>query len=213
MGGIHSVLCNDIAKRIREFALQRGFWVSSSHISGVGITIVDKMSRIFNANTEWMPSHNFLYLCHKFEFNPQVDLFVTHLNRQIDKYISLILDPYYIAVNSINFRQKPHKIYWFPPFSLVGAAISKLHGNHEFTQVDNTVLASDNAFPSGRTPPLASFRFKRAFLTIKTIKSSPTFSEASVFSSHPIGQSLTQFELIREIEEVIVGAWKTKIAA
>ena len=156
---------------------------------------------------------NFLYLCHKFEFNPQVDLFVTHLNRQIDKYISLILDPYYIAVNSINFREKPHKIYWFPPFSLVGAAISKLHGNHEFTQVDNTVLASDNAFPSGRTPPLASFRFKRAFLTIKTIKSSPTFSEASVFSSHPIGQSLTQFELIREIEEVIVAAWKTKIAA
>ena len=47
---------------------------------------------------------NFLYLCHKFEFNPQVDLFVTRLNRQIDKYISLILDPYYIAVNSINFR-------------------------------------------------------------------------------------------------------------
>ena len=52
MGGMHSVICNDIAKRIWEFAQNRDFWISSSHISGVENTMTGKMSRIFNDNTE-----------------------------------------------------------------------------------------------------------------------------------------------------------------
>ena len=52
MGGMHSVICNDIAKRIWEFAQNRDFWISSSHISGVANTMTGKMSRIFNDNTE-----------------------------------------------------------------------------------------------------------------------------------------------------------------
>ena len=87
----------------------------------------DKMSRVFNDNTEWMLSHKLLkILCDRFQFNPQVDLFATRLNKQIDKYVSWMPDPYCIAVNVLNFSWKTHKIYVFPPFSLVGAAISKL---------------------------------------------------------------------------------------
>ena len=51
MGGMHSVNCNDIAKRIWEFAKNRDFWISSSHIPGVENTMADKMSRVFNGNT------------------------------------------------------------------------------------------------------------------------------------------------------------------
>ena len=79
--------------------------------------------------------------------------------------------------------------------------------------MDNTVLVSNNARPSDRSPHSAPFRFKNAFPTIQTVKSSPTVSEASTFSSHPIGQSLAQFGLPREIEEVILAAWKPKTAA
>ena len=39
--------------------------------------------------------------------------------------VSWMPDPYCIAVNAFNFSWKTHKIYAFPPFSLVGAAISK----------------------------------------------------------------------------------------
>ena len=127
MGGMHSVICNDIAKRIWEFAQNRGFWISSSHIPGVENTMADKMSRVFSDNTEWMLSHKlFKILCDKFQFSPQVDLFATRLNKQIDKYVSWMPDPYCIAVNAFNFSWKTHKIYAFPPFSLVGAATSKL---------------------------------------------------------------------------------------
>ena len=65
----------------------------------------------------------FKILCDWFQFNPQVDLFATRLNKQINKYVSWMPDPYSIAVNAFNFI---HKIYASPPFSLVGAAISKL---------------------------------------------------------------------------------------
>ena len=127
MGGMHSVLCNGIAKRIWEFAQNRGFWISSSGIPGVENTMAGKMSRIFNDSTEWMLSHKlFKILCDKFQFSPQIDLFATRLNKQIDKYVSWMPDPYCIAVNAFNFSWKTHEIYVFPPFSLVGAAISKL---------------------------------------------------------------------------------------
>ena len=75
------------------------------------------------------------------------------------------------------------------------------------------MLVSSNPCPSGRSPDPAPSRFKIAFPTIQIVKSSSTVSEASTFSSHPIGQSLTQFDLLKEIEEVILAAWKPKAAA
>ena len=88
--------------------------------------MADKMSRVFYDNTEWMLSHKlFKILCDKFQFSSQVDLFATRLNKQIHKYVSWMPDAYWIAVNGFNFSWKIHKIYAFPPFSLVGPAISK----------------------------------------------------------------------------------------
>ena len=68
--------------------------------------------------------------CDKVQFNPKVDLFATRLKKKIDKYVSWMLDPYCIALNAFNFSWKPHKIYPFVPFSLVGAALSKLIRNN-----------------------------------------------------------------------------------
>ena len=84
---------------------------------------------------------------------------------------------------------------------------------HDYTKVENTVLASNNTRPSDRSPHSAHSRFKNTFTTIQTVESSPTVSEASTFSSHPIGQFLAQFGLPREIEEVILAVWKPKTAA
>ena len=43
-----------LQKRIWEFAQNRGFWISSRHIPDVENTMVDKMSRAFSDNTDWM---------------------------------------------------------------------------------------------------------------------------------------------------------------
>ena len=78
--------------------------------------------------------------------------------------------------------------------------------------MDSTVLVSNNAHPSGRSPHSVPFRFKNTFPTIQTVKNSPTGSEASTFSSHPIRQSLARFSLPTKIEEVIFAAWEPKTA-
>ena len=81
--------------------------IFSSHIPGVENTMTDKMSRVFKDNTEWVLSHKlFKILCDKFQFSPQVDLFATHLKKQIDKYVSWMPDPYCIAMNALNFSWK-----------------------------------------------------------------------------------------------------------
>ena len=74
--------------------------------------------------------------------------------------------------------------------------------------MDNTVLVSYNASPSGRSPPLASLGIKKAFPDFQTVRSSPTVSQASTSSNHPIGQTLQ-----REIEDVLLAVWKAKAAA
>ena len=126
-GVMHSDLCNYIAKCIWEIAQNRVFWISSSHISGAENTITDKMFRVFSDNTEWMLSIElFKVLCGKLQFSQQVDLFATRLNKQIHKYVYWMPGPSYVAVNVLNFSWKTHKIYAFPPFNPVGAAISKL---------------------------------------------------------------------------------------
>ena len=96
MGGMHSVLCNDIAKHIWEFAQNSGFWSSSSIIPAAESIMADKMLRVFNDNREWMLSHKlFKILSDKFQFTPQVDhRFATRLNKQIDKYVSWMPNPY-----------------------------------------------------------------------------------------------------------------------
>ena len=52
MGGLHSVLCNDIGKCIWELAQHRGFGISSSQILGVQNTMADKTYRVFNDKAE-----------------------------------------------------------------------------------------------------------------------------------------------------------------
>ena len=79
--------------------------------------------------------------------------------------------------------------------------------------MDNTALVYNNVRPSDRSPHSAPFRFNNTFFTIQYVEKSPTVSEASTFSSHPIGQSLAQFGLPREVEEFILAAWKPKAAA
>ena len=74
-------------------------------------------------------------------------------------------------------------------------------------------MVSNNDRPSDRSPHSASFRFKNFFPTIQTIINSATVFEALTFISHHIGQSLAQFVLPREIEEVILAMWKPKAAA
>ena len=53
MGGIKSVLCNDMAQTICAWCIDSNIWLSACHIPGSQNTDADKQSRVFNVSTEW----------------------------------------------------------------------------------------------------------------------------------------------------------------
>ena len=68
---------------------EQRFFDSSSHVLGVENTMAGKMSRVINDITEWILSHKlFKTWSDMFQLNPQVDLFATRINKQIDEYFS-----------------------------------------------------------------------------------------------------------------------------
>ena len=52
MGGIKSVLCNDMAQTIWAWCIDSNIWLSACHIPGSQNTDADKQSRVFNVSTE-----------------------------------------------------------------------------------------------------------------------------------------------------------------
>lgn len=88
MGGSKSRACNDIAKRIWQFALQRNNFLSSAHLPGKQNTLADRESRVFNDRTEWMLHQDIFQKISQLWGPFEVDLFASRLNKQIDTYVS-----------------------------------------------------------------------------------------------------------------------------
>ena len=83
MGGIKSVLCNDMAQTIWAWCIDSNIWLSACHIPGSQNTDADKQSRVFNVSTEWslctLVFEDIQKLWGKFD----VDLFASKLNLKI----------------------------------------------------------------------------------------------------------------------------------
>ena len=127
MGGSKSQKCDQIAKEIWEYCVDRNIYISAAHIPGKQNVIADRCSRIFNDGTEWQLLPNlFSNLMKSFDFEPDIDLFASRLNLQVQKYVSWQPDPSAFAVDAFSFSWTSHKFYAFPPFSMIGATVSKI---------------------------------------------------------------------------------------
>ena len=105
-----------------KLAQDREIWISSSHIPGVENTIAEKISSMTTQN-ECCPTCCLKFCVKSFSLAHRLMCLPPgSINRQTDKYVSWMPDQHFIAVNSFNFSLKTHKIYAFPPFSLVAAA-------------------------------------------------------------------------------------------
>lgn len=59
-------------------------------------------------------------------FTPEIDLFATRINNQLDRYVSFRPDPNCIAVNAFIIDWKHLEFYAFPPFICLPKVIQKL---------------------------------------------------------------------------------------
>lgn len=127
MGGIKSVSCNAVSKQIWHFCIKNGIWISCSHIPGKQNTLADMKSRKFNDQLEWKLNQNVFHkLCAIWQ-TPEIDLFASRLNFQVEKFCSWEPDPQSEFVNAFTFDwEQFHFIYAFPPFSLLSRCIRKI---------------------------------------------------------------------------------------
>ena len=60
---------------------------------------------------------------------PDIDLFASRNNKQLDRYVFWHPEPEAIAINASSLTWNNNYFYMFPPFSLVGRVLAKIHRN------------------------------------------------------------------------------------
>ena len=116
---------NALANDIWSWCCQKNIWLSATHIPGVDNS-ADKFSREFQDNTEWMLNtmlFNEIIECFGM---PEIDLFASRLNKQLDRYVSWKPDPDAAFVDAFALNWSNMLIYAFPPFSLLGRLVQKV---------------------------------------------------------------------------------------
>ena len=127
MGGCKSSDCNDMAKTIWLWCVKNSIWISCAHIPGKFNIEADKKSRTFNDQLEWKLNETIFSKLVNNWGKPDIDLFASRLNFQVDTYCSWKPDPY--ANHVIAFLIDWHSyslVYLFPPFSTLSSCIKKL---------------------------------------------------------------------------------------
>ncbi|CAG2227253.1 Leucine-rich repeat-containing protein 56 [Mytilus edulis] len=126
MGGTKSIDCNTISRQIWLFCKDNDIWLTCTHIAGKE-NLADKKSREFDDKLEWKLKRSvFDQLCTLWQ-RPDIDLFASRLNFQLENYCSWKPDPLsaFIDAFSINWSYFQF-VYLFPPFSLLSRCIFKI---------------------------------------------------------------------------------------
>lgn len=124
-GGMSSLDLDDLSKCIREWCLSRNIYISAVYVPGK-LNIADFYSRNFSDSTEWsLKIDIFERLC-RHTFMPDIDLFVSRLNKRLPNFVSWFPEPGAYAVNAFSLSWSNMLPYIFPPFNLIGKVLNKI---------------------------------------------------------------------------------------
>ena len=97
------------------------------HIPGVENVEADKQSRQSHSQLEWTLDRTIFRDClNVVKLVPNIDLFASRLNHQLQPYVSWHPDPGAVAVDAFHLSWKPYMPYMFPPFSLISRVLQKI---------------------------------------------------------------------------------------
>ena len=126
MGGTKSLDCNELAKMLWQWCIQRNIWVTAAHIPGRLNIDADRESRKFQEETEWKLNHKqFQKITDCFGI-PEIDIFASRLNTQLPRYVSWKPDPSSEAIDAFTLDWSENVFYAFPPFCLIGRCLQKI---------------------------------------------------------------------------------------
>ena len=125
MGGKITTL-NDLTRKIWMWCRERKIWINAVYTASTDNFEADKESRSKHENTEWMlNSELFDKLCTVMG-KPDIDLFASRTNKQLDRYISWRPDPFAVAVDAFSVNWTNMNAYIFPPFCMIELVLQKI---------------------------------------------------------------------------------------
>ena len=148
MGGIKSEKCNELAKMIWLWCMDRDIWLSATHVPGVD-NEADFSSRNFSENVEWKLNEEIFLKISRIWGMPDIDMFASRLNKQVDCFVSWRPDPDAFAVDGFSLNWSNYAlIYAFVPFSLIGRTIQKLRQDVAEMVLVAPVWLTQNWYPA-----------------------------------------------------------------
>ena len=126
MGGCRSLECNSIAKDIWDWAIDKDIWLSAAHIPGSSNIDADQLSRNLNLDLEWMLSAPIFQRIVALFGKPDIDLFASRLNAQVEDYVSWKPHPMAKFVDAFTINWSQFFFYAYPPFCLVSRCVQKI---------------------------------------------------------------------------------------
>ena len=127
MRGMKSQICNNIACRICDFCTKNQLWVAAAHTPGTINTETDKQSRVLEDATERKLNPALFNKIVESFGKPDIDLFATRINNQLDRYVSWHPERQTMVIIAFSLTWNNNYFYKFPPFSLVGRVLGKIH--------------------------------------------------------------------------------------
>lgn len=125
-GGTKSEECNSIAKEVWAWCLGRKNFITATHVAGTENTEANYESRNHDTNTEWSLNARVFYKIVERLGKPTIDLFASHQNYKVPRFISWKPDPQAIGINTFQQQVKNEIFYAFPPFSLITKFVKKV---------------------------------------------------------------------------------------
>jgi len=89
----------------------------------------------------------FFTLCNTFGM-PEIDMFATRLNKQLERYVSWAPDPGSIAIDAMSTSWRNKYIYIFPPFSMYWPIIKKIQQEAEKALIIAPMWPTETWFPT-----------------------------------------------------------------
>ena len=116
----------ELIREIFDWARKRNVVLSAEYLPGHLNVVADRESRTHNLDMEWMLNQNvFQKVCHVFG-TPDLDLFASRINHQLERYVSWRPDPHALSIDAFQLNWSHTYLYAFPPFSILPRLFKKL---------------------------------------------------------------------------------------
>ena len=125
-GGTRNQELIQISKEIWDFLLSRQITITAEYLPSSLNVIADWESRNHVDPSDWMLDPQVFVRLVEVRGLPEMDLFASCLNHQLEKYISWRPDPNSVGTDALQHRWDNLYCYAFPPFCLVAKILKKV---------------------------------------------------------------------------------------